>query len=207
MKKSLDIVLASASPRRREILSMLGVKFRTVVSDADETISEELSPDAFVMQTAARKGEAVLEMLRGEGSLYDETLVIACDTVVVYRGLVIGKPPDEAHAVLTLGMLSDSWHSVYSGLAVFYHGRMVCRAARTDVKFRAVSEDEIMAYVESGEPMGKAGSYAVQLKGASFVERIEGDYYNIVGLPVPALVALLQEEFAIGTLDFMDYNS
>lgn len=207
MKKNLDIVLASASPRRREILSMLGVTFRTVVSDAEENVSELLLPDEFVMQTAARKGEAVLEKLRTDGTLSQNTLVIACDTIVVYGGMKLGKPPDEAHAILTLGMLSDSWHSVYSGLAVSYRGKTVCRAAQTDVKFRALSEAEIMAYAESGEPMGKAGSYAVQLKGASFVERIEGDYYNIVGLPVAALLALLREDFGIGTLDFMDYNA
>ena len=101
------------------------------------------------------------------------------------------------HAALTLGLLSDSWHSVYSGLAVYYKGKTVCRTARTDVKFRELSEEEIAAYVDSGEPNGKAGSYAIQMKGAAFVERIEGEFNNVVGLPLVTLLALLREEFGI----------
>ena len=116
---------------------------------------------------------------------------------------MIGKPLDEAHAILTLGILSDSRHSVYSGLAVYYKGRIVTRAARTDVKFRELSERELMAYVESGEPMGKAGSYAIQMKGASFVERIEGEFNNVVGLPLVTLLSLLREEFGVAPDDFM----
>ena len=141
--------------------------------------------------------------MQEKGELRNETLVIACDTVVVYEGMVIGKPLDEAHAILTLGILSDSRHSVYSGLAVYYKGRIVTRAARTDVKFRELSEREIMAYVESGEPMGKAGSYAIQMKGASFVERIEGEFNNVVGLPLVTLLSLLREEFGVAPDDFM----
>jgi len=203
--KISDIVLASSSPRRREIMTMLGIRFRTVVSGADETVSGAVSPESYVLQAAQRKNAAVLNRLKEEASLTPDTLIIACDTVVVYNGLVIGKPPDEAHAVLTLGMLSDSWHSVLSGLSVYYRGRTVETAARTDVKFRALSEEEILAYVESGEPMGKAGSYAIQQKGASFAERIEGDFYNIVGLPVAALLTLLRSEFGITSLDIMNF--
>ena len=113
----------------------------------------------------------------------------------VARG--IGKPESDMHAALTLGLLSDSWHSVYSGLAVYYKGKTVCRTARTDVKFRELSEEEIAAYVDSGEPNGKAGSYAIQMKGAAFVERIEGEFNNVVGLPLVTLLALLREEFGI----------
>ena len=134
------------------------------------------------------------------------SLVIACDTVVVYEGMVIGKPLDEAHAILTLGILSDSWHSVYSGLAVYYKGKTVKRAARTDVKFRELSEREIMAYAESGEPMGKAGSYAIQMKGSSFVERIEGEFNNVVGLPLVTLLALLREELGIASDELLDFR-
>lgn len=203
--KITDIVLASSSPRRREILTMLGIRFRAVVSGADETVSGAVSPEEYVLQTAQRKNEAVLERFKKEASLTADTLIIACDTVVGYNGLVIGKPPDESHAILTLGMLSDSWHSVLSGLSVYYRGRTVGTVARTDVKFRALSEEEILAYVESGEPMGKAGSYAIQQKGASFAERIEGDFYNVVGLPVAALLELLRSEFGITSLDIMNF--
>ena len=204
-KKISDIILASSSPRRKEILETVGVSFRVVTSEADESVSEGLSPDRVVCEIAGRKCEAVLEHLKGEDRLGRETLVIACDTVVVYEGMVIGKPLDEAHAILTLGILSDSWHSVYSGLAVSYKGKTVTRAARTDVKFRELSEREIMAYAGSGEPMGKAGSYAIQMKGASFVERIEGEFNNVVGLPLVTLLALLREEFGIAPDDFMNF--
>lgn len=203
--KKLDIVLASSSPRRREILEMLGVDFRVVVSDADENVENFSSPEDFVLQTSAKKGEAVMEMLRERGELHDHTLVIAADTVVVFRDFIIGKPLDEAHALLTLGMLSDSWHSVLTGLSVYYRGEVATRVVRTDVKFRDLSEEEIMAYVESGEPMGKAGSYAIQMKGSSLVERVEGEYYNVVGLPVTGLIALLREEFSLSALDWMQY--
>ena len=204
-KKISDIILASSSPRRKEILETVGVSFRVVTSEADESVPDALAPDGVVCEIAGRKCEAVLERLRREGGLQDKTLVIACDTVVVYEGMVIGKPLDEAHAILTLGILSDSWHSVYSGLAVYYKGRTVTRAARTDVKFRELSEREIMAYARSGEPMGKAGSYAIQMKGASFVERIEGEFNNVVGLPLVTLLALLREEFGIASDDFMNF--
>jgi septum formation protein len=202
----MKLILASASPRRHEILSSLGVTFRTVVSDAEENTPLDLAPAEYVMQTARAKCEAVLEMLRGDGTLCRDTLIIACDTVVVYGGFIIGKPKDEAHAVLTLGMLSDSWHSVWSGLAVYYKGRISCRAARTDVKFREISEEEIMAYVETREPMGKAGSYAIQMRGAAFVERIEGEYNNVVGLPVAELLSLLRSEYGITLLDVALYE-
>ena len=202
-KKRLEVILASSSPRRREILETVGVDFRVVTAEADESVPAGLAPDGVVCAIAERKCKAVLEALQEKGELRNETLVIACDTVVVYEGMVIGKPLDEAHAILTLGILSDSRHSVYSGLAVYYKGRIVTRAARTDVKFRELSEREIMAYVESGEPMGKAGSYAIQMKGASFVERIEGEFNNVVGLPLVTLLSLLREEFGVAPDDFM----
>lgn len=202
-KKKMDVVLASSSPRRKEILETVGVSFSVITSEADESVPLGLSPDGAVCEIAGRKCEAVLEKMKKENRLRGETLVIACDTVVVYEGMVIGKPLDEAHAILTLGILSDSWHNVYSGLAVYYKGRTVTRAARTDVKFRELSEREIMAYARSGEPMGKAGSYAIQLKGSCFVERIEGEFNNVVGLPLVTLLALLREEFGIAPDELM----
>ncbi len=204
--KRPDIILASASPRRKEILETLGVPFRVIVSDAEENASPELAPSEFVMQTAYAKCEAVKDLQKREGKLRNNTLIIAADTVVVYGGLVIGKPKDEAHAILTLGMLSDSWHSVYSGLAIYYKGKISCSAARTDVKFRDISEKEIHAYVESGEPMGKAGSYAIQMRGAAFVERIEGEFNNVVGLPVAEMLSLLRREFGLTLLDIVNYG-
>ena len=206
-KKHFDIVLASSSPRRKEILTSLGIDFRIVTEDTDETLEGIMTPEAAVCTLAERKCADVLKKLETEKGLSAETLIIACDTVVVYEGMIIGKPLDEAHAILTLGLLSNSRHSVYSGISVYYKGRIANRAARTDVKFRELSEKEIKAYVESGEPMGKAGSYAIQMKGASFVERIEGEFNNVVGLPVSALLALLREEFSVEPMDILHYHS
>ena len=205
-KKKLDIILASSSPRRKEILTSVGMDFRIVTFDTDETLEGMMTPDVAVCEIAKRKCEDVRNLLEEENHLKNETLIIACDTAVVYEGMLIGKPLDEAHAILTLGILSDSWHSVYSGLAVYYKGKTVCRSARTDVKFRELSEDEIKAYAESGEPMGKAGSYAIQMKGASFVERIEGEFNNVVGLPVITLLSLLKDEFSLSPMDILDYH-
>lgn len=206
MRDDIKVILASASPRRREILAKLGISFEICVSGADEAVEGAASPEDYVVRASQIKCGAVAERLGAEGRLDDDTLMIACDTVVVYNGFVIGKPPDTSHAILTLGMLSDSWHAVWSGLTLRYRGTTVSSAARTDVKFRALSEEEIRLYVESGEPMGKAGSYAIQEKGMSFVERIDGDYYNVVGLPVSEFFRMLRENFSIDPVDIMHYD-
>ncbi len=205
--KKIDLILASTSPRRKEILTAIGAEFRIVTEDTDETLEGVMTPEAAVCTLSHRKCADVLQKLKNENELSKETMIIACDTVVVYEGMIIGKPLDEAHAILTLGLLSDSHHSVYSGISVYYKGKIASRAARTDVKFRELSEKEIKAYVESGEPMGKAGSYAIQMKGASFVEKIEGEFNNVVGLPVSALLALLHEEFSVEPMDILQYHS
>ena len=206
-KKKIDLILASTSPRRKEILTSIGAQFRIVTVDTDETLEGMMTPENAVCTLADRKCADVLKKMENENDLTKETMIIACDTVVVYEGMIIGKPLDEAHAMLTLGLLSDSRHSVYSGISVYYKGRIASRAARTDVKFRALSEAEIQAYVDSGEPMGKAGSYAIQMRGASFVERIEGEFNNVVGLPVATLLALLHEEFSVEPMDILHYHA
>ncbi len=206
-KKKIEIILASSSPRRKEILESVGAQFRIVTAETDENVDETLPHDRAVCEIAKRKCDAVLEKLKSEKELHERTLVLACDTVVVYGGMRIGKPESDMHAALTLGLLSDSWHSVYSGLAVYYRGCTVCKAARTDVKFREISEEEIAAYVASGESIGKAGSYAIQLKGSAFVERIEGEFNNVVGLPLTALLALLREEFGIMPTEILNFTN
>ena len=198
------IVLASASPRRKEILEMLKIPFEVIPSEADENIEMEIPPEKYVEELAYAKCTEVKNRLEKNGEDLSRTLIIGCDTIVCYDGMIIGKPPDDVHAMLTLGVLSDSWHSVYSGLALWYGDACETRAARTDVKFREISEREIWRYVESGEPMGKAGSYAIQLAGASFAERIEGDYYNIVGFPVALFVTMLKK-FGIDICDITEY--
>jgi septum formation protein len=189
------IILASSSPRRKEILEMLKIPFEVMPSDADENVEMQMEAGDFVSTLARKKCENIVERLMKSGEDLSETLVIGCDTVVCYDGMVIGKPPSDLHARLTLGVLSDSWHSVYSGLALCVGGRIAASHARTDVKFREISEAEIERYVASREPDGKAGSYAIQLYGASFAERIEGDFYNIVGFPVALFTQMLRAEF------------
>ena len=198
------IILASASPRRKEILQTLHIPFEVMPSDADESMETEAAAADFVSELAHRKCMDIYGKLEKRGEDLTRTLIIGCDTVVCYDGMVIGKPPDRLHAALTLGVLSDSWHSVYSGLALYYNGECRSRAERTDVKFRELSEQEISRYVESGECEGKAGSYAIQLMGASFAERIEGDFYNIVGFPIALFVRMLRER-GIEISDITEY--
>lgn len=198
------IILASSSPRRREILEMLKIPFEVVPSDADETVDTELDAGDYVSLLSRRKGDDVAEKLENQGVDISKTLIISCDTIVCYDGMVIGKPPDDAHAMLTLGVLSESWHSVYSGLTLRLGGKAYTDFARTDVKFREISEKEIKQYVETGEPMGKAGSYAIQMLGSCFAERIEGDFYNIVGFPVALFTRMLKFYFNTDVFDIAE---
>lgn len=198
------IILASASLRRKEILEMLKLRFEVIPSEAEENIDMETAPGKYVTELALMKAKEVKDRLEARGEDLSHTVIIGCDTVVCYDGMIIGKPPDDVHAALTLGVLSDSWHSVYSGLALWHGDVCEAGAERTDVKFREISEREIWKYVESGEPRGKAGSYAIQLAGASFAERIEGDFYNIVGLPVSLFVRMLKK-LGIDICDIAEY--
>ena len=191
------IILASSSPRRKEILAMLGLPFEVVSPDADENIKEALSPEEYVCTLSERKGKTARAELIERGENLDNTLIISCDTIVYYNGMVIGKPQSELHAALTLGVLSDSWHTVYSGLTLQLGD---CSCA-TDVKFAAISERQINDYVRSGEPMGKAGAYAIQARGAELVERINGDFFNVMGLPVSTLSSMLKNYFKTDALE------
>ncbi|MGN1095372.1 MAG: nucleoside triphosphate pyrophosphatase [Eubacteriales bacterium] len=198
------VILASSSPRRREILEMLKIPFETVVSEADENIDVSLSPGEYVRILSERKGDVVYEKLMNGGRDLSKTLIISCDTVVSYEGFIIGKPEDKEHAALTLGVLSDSWHSVYSGLTLRVGEKKFSDFARTDVKFRELSAKDIEKYVGTGEPMGKAGSYAIQMLAASFAERIEGDFYNIVGFPVALFTRMLKTCFNTDIFDIAE---
>lgn len=194
------IILASSSPRRKEILERLGLHFEICSPDVDETCDEEMKPWDYVCTLSRRKADAVKEKYAGE----DDALIIACDTVVVYGGHIIGKPESEMHAHVTLGLLADSYHDVYSGLTLIGGDKTMCESARTRVKMRAYSESDIEKYVASGEPMGKAGSYAIQGLGSALVEGIEGDYYNIMGFPVPLFCDMLKREYGISVFDMAE---
>lgn len=193
----MRVVLASKSPRRREILSSLGVCFDIVSADADES-SDITDPAALVQELALRKGRATRELLKARGEWDDNTLVIASDTVVAAGNEILGKPQDAADARRMLSMLSGTAHHVISGIALLIGDREVADFDDTSVHFGDMTPDEIDWYVHSGEPMDKAGAYAVQGLASLWIRRLEGCYFNVVGLPVYKLNQL--------TLSFLGKN-
>ena len=196
----MRVVLASKSPRRREILSMLGVKFDVLSADADEH-SDITDPAQLVRELSLRKGRAVRELLKAEGTWDEETLIIASDTVVAANGEILGKPQGNADAARMLRMLSGSAHHVVSGVALLLGEREIADAEQTAVRFATMSEKDIEWYVKSGEPADKAGAYAVQGLASLFIEGLDGDYFNVVGLPVHRLELLLQKFLHLSLID------
>lgn len=182
----MGIVLASRSPRRRQLLEQMGLRdFRIVSSGADETASPSLTPPALVEALSARKAAAV------QHAAAAGDLIIAADTVVALDGRVLGKPADGPDAFAMLSALSGRRHQVYTGLTVVCGAQRLTEHEVTAVTFRSLSSAEICAYIATGEPMDKAGAYGIQGRGALFVEGIEGDYYNVMGLPVCRLGRIL----------------
>ena len=182
----MRVILASRSPRRREILSMLGVKFEIVSADADES-STETDPVALVRELALRKGRAARDLLIARGEWNKHTLIIASDTVVAKDNAILGKPADDADAARMLRLLANGAHRVISGVALLCGDREIADADVTVVHFAPMSDAEIAYYVQSGEPHDKAGAYAVQGLASLWIEGLEGDYFNVVGLPVHRL--------------------
>ena len=181
MKK---IILASASPRRKELLTTAGVEFEVLVSEADETIPEGTALKDAAMMTAEKKALAVAENRDG--------IVIGADTIVVIDDKILGKPKDEADAFGMLRLLSGREHEVITGVCITDGEKTEKFAQVSKVRFYDLTDDEITAYVATKEPMDKAGAYGIQGKGCVLVESIEGDYFNIVGLPVAATVRALR---------------
>ncbi len=171
------IILASASPRRRELLSLAGFDFDVVTAHVNEVLDPELEPQALVMSLAEQKARAVAKK-------HKEQIVIGADTVVVLEGKVLGKPKDEADAAKMLKSLSGKAHEVFTGVSIIKNEKSHCFFERTKVKFCELDDEQIRTYVASGEPMDKAGAYGIQGKGCVLVEGIEGDYFNVVGFPV-----------------------
>lgn len=192
----MKIVLASKSPRRREILSSLGLKFDIIVADADER-SDESDPKKRVASLAAIKGRAVIDTLTDK----NETLIIASDTLVFACGEFLGKPHDKDDARRMINMLSGREHSVVSGLYLSYNGKEVLSADETKVIFDTMTDAEIESYIESDEPYDKAGGYAVQGLASLYISGLKGDYFNVVGLPVNLLYKTLKKELGIDLND------
>lgn len=196
----MRIVLASKSPRRREILASLGVTFDIVSADADES-SDITDPAALVRELSLRKGRATRELLRVRGEWDDNTLIIASDTVVAIDNEILGKPRDDADAARMLTLLSGSSHHVISGISLLLGDREIADFDDTCVLFDDMTPAEIDWYVQSGEPRDKAGAYAVQGLAALWIKGIQGCYFNVVGLPVHKLNLLLKTFIGKGVAD------
>ena len=184
----MGIILASASPRRKEILQMLGVKDMQIIPAVGEEASiPGAKPEALVCALALAKGREVAEKAA------EEDVVIAADTIVWYDGRVFGKPHSREEAAAMLSALSGNTHQVYTGVAVICGGRELCEAEESKVHFRPIPPEEIEAYVGTGEPMDKAGAYGAQGVASVFVKGIEGDFFNVMGLPVCRLDSMLRK--------------
>lgn len=185
----MRIILASASPRRRELLEQIGLKFDVKVSEVEEVISSTI-PQEIVEQLATQKAEAVLDSLP-DGTGQDPVLVIGADTIVSCDGNIMGKPKSPEHAVEMLRLLSGRTHQVYTGVSLYLKTAQGVESRHfhetTQVSFYDMSESEILSYVDTGDPMDKAGAYGIQGMCARFIRGIEGDYNNVVGLPVGRL--------------------
>ncbi|MBP5256367.1 MAG: septum formation protein Maf [Clostridia bacterium] len=185
------LILASGSPRRRELLERQNIDFEVVLPEVDEGNVTADSPDGLVRALSALKCSDV------SARVGDGIPVVAADTVVEINGGVLGKPKDEADARIMLHTLSGNSHLVHSGVTVSYKGVKKTVSVTTKVFFRELGDDEIENYIASGEPLDKAGSYGIQERGALFVNRIEGDFYNVMGFPVCEFFSLLRTGFRI----------
>jgi septum formation protein len=188
----MNIILASKSPRRREILENLGVKFTVVTADTDEN-SDIQNPEELVKELAYRKANAVKEKLIAKKKFTDDTVIIGSDTVVAKGGLILGKPKDRKNAKEMLLMLSGDSHSVISGVSIITANKTLCLSQTTDVYFDVMSENEINTYIDSGECDDKAGAYGIQGLASRFIKKIDGCYFNVVGLPVNLLNKMAKE--------------
>lgn len=177
----MDIVLASQSPRRRELLTQMSLSYRIHAVDMDERMGRSLPPDQLVEAISREKAQACAA-LEGPGPL-----IIAADTVVALEGEILGKPHDEADARRMLTLLSGRSHQVYTGFTLLQGEKSLTHSACTLVTFRSLEPREIEAYIATGEPMDKAGAYGIQGRGSLLVQELHGDYFNVMGLPVCAL--------------------
>lgn len=180
------IILASGSPRRQDLLKQIGLSFEVVAKPVNETVPNDMAPDEAVCELALRKAREV-------AAEYGDCLVIGADTVVVKDDKILGKPVNPTDAFNTLKYLNGSDHKVITGFCILNGNKVFLESVTTTVFFRNLSDEEIQAYVDSGEPMDKAGSYGIQGLGAVLVDHIEGCYFNVVGLPLTKLAENLKK--------------
>ena len=182
------MILASQSPRRRELLSLITEDFRIIPAKGEEILPEKVSPEEAVLALSEQKAGEIFRENRGE-------VIVAADTIVAIDGKILGKPADEKDAFAMLKTLSGRVHEVFTGVCViFANGKKERFFEETKVEFYELSDEAIAAYIKTGEPMDKAGAYGIQGKGALLVKRIDGDYYNVMGLPVARLLRVLNGE-------------
>ena len=181
----MQVILASASPRRLALLQQIGIEATVCPADFDEVSGSAVQAEDVVLANAVGKCQAVVK-IKG-----DSLPVIAADTVVVAEGVILGKPQDAEDAVAMLKQLSGKTHKVLTGIAVSYAGEMLAEVCETKVVFRDLTDEEIKKYVATGEPLDKAGAYGIQGKGAVLVEKIDGCYNNVVGLPLTRMQLIL----------------
>ena len=184
MDEKDELILASGSPRRKELLARTGRPFRIIVSDADEIETADMPPT----EVAMAKALAIAATAPANAT------VIGADTIVVLDGRIFGKPADEADARRMLAELSGRTHQVITGVCLVRNGQTEAFAETTDVRFKEISAEDIAAYVATGEPLDKAGAYGIQGRGGAFVDSVDGDYDNVVGLPVARLERALDLE-------------
>jgi septum formation protein len=188
MSKARTVILASASPRRKELLHLAGLKFRVVASDYEESLCPGQKPHELAKHLAGEKALAVAQK-------YKDALIISADTFIVFGKKLLGKPQSAQEAVDMLKLLNGKEHTVITGYAVLdtQTGKRISRAVETRVWFRRLTPVEIKAYVRTGEPLDKAGAYAIQGRGSLIVRKIEGDYFNVIGLPLASLADTLKK--------------
>ncbi len=193
-----EFILASASPRRKELLSLITDEFDVVVSDADEdSVSKDVNVELYVQELALLKAAASAKsVLKRENAV-----IIAADTIVTLDGEILGKPTDANNAFEMLKSLSGREHEVYTGYCIMRiaDGKAVCNSVKTKVEFKELTDKKINAYIATDEPMDKAGAYGIQGYGSKLIKGIKGDYFNVVGLPVSAICDTLEKEFDIET--------
>ncbi len=192
-----NFVLASASPRRKELLEQLGLRFDILVSNAEESCVKKESPELYVQELALLKATASYQMLQ------QDCYLISADTVVCFEGRILGKPKDRRDAACMLHALSGNWHEVYTGFCIMRtkDGYTVCSHEKSRVKFLSLTDEMIAEYLNTNEPYDKAGAYGIQGLGALLVEKIEGDYNNIVGLPLAKLNQVFLKEFNLNLME------
>jgi septum formation protein len=195
------LILASASPRRHELLAQAGLKFTAVPANLNEDLLPDEAAAAYVQRLAEEKAQAVWNAHRSTDALDEPLLVLGADTCVVCDGHILGKPTDAADARRMLELLSGRTHAVLTGLAVVMGQKVVRDLEITQVTFNSIDDAEIAQYIASGEPLDKAGAYAIQGYAARWIPRIEGCYFNVVGLPIARTIALLAEAQTMSEAD------